>query len=749
MWKEDQERLLQKQRRILDIQSLPQRVKLLPWEDLGSFLSRTARKMGYEKPEWLLRLQGVPHKIIPDNLPLLCRQMDYLLLRQLLLRDEKAIYDLTLHRFARRLSRKVLLLSDLPGEQEKSINRPALPYDYQRLCFLSGRNTRVCPLCLDEKNGYDRLYWRCTLMLYCPRHRVLLIHACPVCKKPIPTLRLSPTLCPVCKTGDYRTDLYPLLPDDEWLEPGHRRLLRYLGVDESEAGMMLKSSEEMALDRMRPPDYFELHSICSTFLSLSALGEESSMRFLKSELRLKMLERRFLQSLRITSYEIESPVWIHYLTSTWPLHILAFLKSLQCLLQEVLHYAPDSGLVYLWSQTIVKGNFWCSLHYQQRPLSQMRKLYRVCEKRFTYLPSSEREEDYHGGEIVNERLILTRENIVTPLKDPLLPGEWESLTSFMARVADAMGYRRTEGLWKKPPSGIERYNMPENVLCLERNDDFSFLQKVLRLNDSTLRALTLHCLAPRLESQTQSVVSPSSWSGSERPFLSGEAIARHLLPTLATKVCPACLEQDGDERLYWHVRWVLVCPHHHLLLVNRCPHFYWHIPAIRRTRIWECPYCSHGDYRTAKRVMLEQNSLLYGSQHIVLSELGVNVQQHSQVVPALFRDTPLESLQPWEYFDILYCFSPLYRYLRPEKTLLSLCRRLGLPDERSLYQRLEDARTAMQTTLFHTLFLSWPDQLYAMVQEGLPPGRSLQQYRDLRLILAFQQSFSLVGNLKA
>lgn len=148
------------------------------------------------------------------------------------------------------------------------------------------------------------------------------------------------------------------------------------------------------------------------------------------------------------------------------------------------------------------------------------------------------------------------------------------------------------------------------------------------------------------------------------------------------------------------------------------------------------------------------------------------MQQHNLVIPSLFRDTPLESLQSWEYFDILYCFSPLYRYLRPEKTLLSLCRRLGLPDDRSLYHRLEDARTAMQTTLFHALFISWPDQLYAMVQGGgLPPGRSLQQYRDLRLIddaskdlptqlkLLFnkalamyaqqvlQQSFSSVGNL--
>jgi hypothetical protein len=115
--------------------------------------------------------------------------------------------------------------------------------------------------------------------------------------------------------------------------------------------------------------------------------------------------------------------------------------------------------------------------------------------------------------------------------------------------------------------------------------------------------------------------------------------------------------------------------------------------------------------------MLEQNSLLYRSQRMVLSELGVDVQQHNQVVPSLFRETPLESLQPWEYFDMLYCFSPLYRYLRPEKTLNSLSNRLGLSGEHALYQGLEEHKTAMQVTLFYALFVSWPDQLHATLPE--------------------------------
>jgi hypothetical protein len=34
---------------------MPLRILPLPWEDLASFLSRTARDMEYEQPKWLLQ----------------------------------------------------------------------------------------------------------------------------------------------------------------------------------------------------------------------------------------------------------------------------------------------------------------------------------------------------------------------------------------------------------------------------------------------------------------------------------------------------------------------------------------------------------------------------------------------------------------------------------------------------------------------------------------------------------------------
>ena len=64
---------------------LPQRVIPQPWEDLPSVISRVARKMGYERPEWVLRPEAFSHSVAPNTLPLLRRQADYQLLKRLLL----------------------------------------------------------------------------------------------------------------------------------------------------------------------------------------------------------------------------------------------------------------------------------------------------------------------------------------------------------------------------------------------------------------------------------------------------------------------------------------------------------------------------------------------------------------------------------------------------------------------------------------------------------------------------------------
>src|SRR6266705_1838029 len=168
-----------KQRYLEELLALPQRSAPHPWEDVASLLSRVARKMGYEHPEWLLRPENAPHKISPANLPLLHGQHDYHLLERLLLLDEEQLYALTVHRFAPYFTRQPRPFSVMNGEMQQPVKRAGLQYEYIRQFFSDERHCRICPRCLDEGNGYDRLYWRCELLLYCPRHRVFLVHRCP------------------------------------------------------------------------------------------------------------------------------------------------------------------------------------------------------------------------------------------------------------------------------------------------------------------------------------------------------------------------------------------------------------------------------------------------------------------------------------------------------------------------------------------------------------------------------------------
>src|SRR5258708_22347404 len=79
---EEQEQI--RQRQIMELLPLPRRAAPRLWEDLTSVLSRTARIMGYERTQWLLRPQVIQHKIDRDALPVLRRHLDSLLLSRLL-----------------------------------------------------------------------------------------------------------------------------------------------------------------------------------------------------------------------------------------------------------------------------------------------------------------------------------------------------------------------------------------------------------------------------------------------------------------------------------------------------------------------------------------------------------------------------------------------------------------------------------------------------------------------------------------
>jgi TniQ len=122
---------------------LPQRVVPYPDEDLLSLLRRSASRMGYPDLRWLLRPERNTWNIKDTEIPLLSAKKDYEVLEHLLMLSEEELYSHTLHRFASLL--------------------------------VTNHTTRVCPYCVQDQHGYDRLYWSLHGVQACPYHHVRLL----------------------------------------------------------------------------------------------------------------------------------------------------------------------------------------------------------------------------------------------------------------------------------------------------------------------------------------------------------------------------------------------------------------------------------------------------------------------------------------------------------------------------------------------------------------------------------------------
>ena len=197
---EEREQVLR--RHIQAMPPLSQRATPRQWEDLASVPVRSAQAMGYAHPKWILRPETMEYRVSAEGLLLLHRQLDYELLARLLNLDEATIHGLSLHRFAATI--KGESTADTTNTQ-RYLRPSKLPqlWNAQRLFAYSGATIQVCPCCLDEPVAYDRIYWRATPVLLCPRHGVWLINTCPTCHQPIPALRPKLETCPFCG-GDFR-----------------------------------------------------------------------------------------------------------------------------------------------------------------------------------------------------------------------------------------------------------------------------------------------------------------------------------------------------------------------------------------------------------------------------------------------------------------------------------------------------------------------------------------------------------------
>jgi hypothetical protein len=323
---------------------LPLRTRPLPWEDIGSLLSRVARRMSYEHPSWLLRPESGLHHVRAADLPVLALRADYTFLERLLLLDLDTLYALTLNRFAAALNRP----SPLPGFEDihreflqrlqesgagyssPHIEKPLLgEWDY-RTFFLPVSSTKVCPVCLEETEAYDRLYWRTRYLITCPQHAVFLRERCPACHAAIPSLRSSPTKCSTCGKGDYRAaprSLHPSLPEASCLLAGDLLTLKALGVDDEGASGPPATWLEEGLASLSSLQYFSLlHSFCKVVGIFSA---DYLLAFLTPEYH-AMLAR--LQGSRQVIPLRDARVQIaitHWLFDSWPDHLFALLDALQ------------------------------------------------------------------------------------------------------------------------------------------------------------------------------------------------------------------------------------------------------------------------------------------------------------------------------------------------------------------------------------------------------------------------------------
>lgn len=679
-----------------------------PWETLASLLSRTARKMGYESPQWLLHSEQIPsHTIDPAFVPCLERHTDYRYFSRLLLLEEEQLYELTLHRFAKHLARP--FSADPTQSQHPAIRRTDtrsfLSHKQRTQFFDSTKYVRVCPYCLDEGKAYDRLYWQCELMLSCPRHNVFLIDRCPACQDPIPALRLLPTTCPFCPSGDYRSALLSVPSEEHWLIESQVTLLEQLGVDGSEMGECHTANNATAFQSSPSWEYFQLLSLGSSTFEQCFSGIEIAMSFLVRNLGLSDTVERLGHNLqKISPKLLRRYILMDYLLSSWPMHFLVFLERLQRFLQEEYHYSSESPIVLKWNKSMLQGRYWCVSEYQERPIPQLHTFFNDLMACFARLPLAEKAESS-----TQEVSIVSTEQEKVSVDEVGAPYPWESLTSFLMRIAGKKKHVRLEWLLSSVGVSDVFRLIREDLLLLRRQEDYDVFEQHFTLSRHVLHTLTLHRFAPVLQP-------PGS---TEHLLLSKQSVSRYCMPRGTTKVCPVCLDAEPEayERLYWNLRSVLVCPRHLVFLVDRCPNCTRLIPTQTRSNITECPYCHRGDYRAAVPETLTQDSLLYQSQQILLHFLGVE-EMTSRKVSRLFSESPLPDLPSWQYFDLLDHFRLIAPHLRPERALSIFCRTMGFPKEPAAYQQRGEKQKAVLMSLFHALFVSWPGQAFNILGAG-------------------------------
>jgi hypothetical protein len=717
---------------------MPRRAIPQPWEDLASVLSRTASKMGYEHPKWLLSQTNIPHKIKPGALSVLHKCSDYLFLGGQLLLEEEQLYALTLHRFASRLYKLHSSTSPFPTyhHDRDSIDRPLLWYEDQHRFFLSETYTRICPLCLEEDDAserHDRLFWRYRHILICPKHHVFLVSRCPACQAHIPALRPNPLICPTCKKGEYRSGVLDLPMRDAWLLMSHQLLLHHLGVAFSEDGTRL---EESGLSPLRHLASWEFFRLIKGFSNLFDISNGGVHPLLLNSLPLAEPVRLVAKHWGIDVERVASVLCTLYLLTSWPTHFLTFLSLLPRVLQEEYHYGAQSILVHNWNVQMVKGNYWCRGAYHSNTVSLMEPFFKTYGEYFHDLLKAEIAQSWQGGRFANEHVVITGDLKPVTADYTVAPHTWESLPSVLTRIARKMGYRRPEWVLRSTKEEPDPPSFPIDISLLEPGDASRWLGNRLRLNEEEMYHLTFHRFAavlqgPPVSGEQRPEGEPS---GLHRQFLLTHAtVQRFCTPMGTTQICPACQDEgEGYELLYWRMRYVLFCPRHQLFLINRCPACHTLIPVFRRVNGTACAYCREGDYRAARRVPSFPNTLLSQGQELILHSLAIDALNGGEALPSL-KASPLMQLEHWQIFSLLDRFGALVPLLLSSDILRAFTNHVDIQDELAYAHQTGNSRLAKQVILFAAVFATWPQSLHDLLERAVFTTQSWQDV-DVALV---------------
>ncbi len=698
-----------KRRQIQELLPLPRRVVPLPWEDLASVITRAAQVMGYPQPDWILRPEKAEHSIARERLPLLARQLDYDLLGRLLNVDEELLHDLTLHRFTKRTSgTNGAILANIPTTQgfPRLTRLPRLG-NAQHLFAHAGPTIQVCPACLGESGGgYDRLYWRAAPVLICSRHQVWLIDTCPMCSKPIPTLRPKLSTCPTCG-ADYRQWALPLAAQASWLRSTHHVFLTHLGIDTSEFGEPFPGDEPSPLQDLAPHEYFW---IVTEFLEI-LLSQPYRERLLPFLLRTLPVEDL------VPSPSRSSLLLLHYLLARWPLHFWILLERLQLALEEDdlwFHsaYAPAQE----WEAQLNRGDIWYQGISKEQTMAFLRVFFKTLKDYFQQHRQPRQRSTPFG-----KRLAPVVSSVIqhprSPRPDELVsPQPWEDLASVINRSARNMGSAQADWVLISPEAPHRKvYSL--DIPLLRRLVDYQVLERQLCLDERSLYQLTLNRCATQLQAPQKgahAVPTASPGQAIGRPLLSHSAVRRIGISLRDIKLCPACLEEEpGYDRLFWRLRPVILCPHHTLLLIDRCPLCHEPIPGLRPASE-RCPYCQRGDYRQILRAKIPSTSLLYQGQLLLLNLLTTE-STRGWKCPSIFGESPILRVEPWQYFALWERFENLMWLQLSRSIVVQSLKKLAWNDDHISSESPLIRETSMHMVLFHFLLASWPENLIALL----------------------------------